>query len=238
VSNAHHSSTAHRILWIHCKPRNQSQRRGKPTCAAAAPAALLAHISTHPPKRHCVSRVPACGRRWRSGPLPPHYPPVLQHSHIRTVRIWKSRTRPASSIHAVSPRIPTSPQQTTTTAIHTYLLSYFVVAVIPSPRLRVPHPTQSVGWKEIVTVGTAGHPLVAPRPGSERPKEANPAKGATGACARTASTDFPRICPPFHAPVARKMGPFGFLHSRHASGVECGQSIPRPHSKGSRTCPA
>ena len=146
---------------------------------------------------------------------PAPYLPVLQHSHIRTVRIWKSRTSLAASTHAVLPRIPTSPQQTTTAAIYTYLFMYFVVAVAA----RVKAATRSVTHK----------------PACERPEEANPAKGAF---ARTASTDFPRNGLPFHASNARKMVPLGFLHSNHASGVECGQSIPRLHSKGSRTCPA
>ena len=64
--------------------------------------------------------------------LPPPHRPVLQHSHIPAVPIWKSRTSPTLNVHAVSPRIPTSPQQTTAAAIYTYLFMYFVVAVIPA----------------------------------------------------------------------------------------------------------
>lgn len=123
-------STSPESLWNPCKPRPQFQDRGNPTRSIAAPAALSPRISTHPPKRHCASRVPACGRRWRFAPLPSRNTPLLQHSHIHYVRIWKSRTLSAPFIHAVSPRIPTSPQQTTTTAIYTYPLKYFVVAVV------------------------------------------------------------------------------------------------------------
>ncbi len=86
-------------------------------------------ISTHPPTWHCAIRGFACGRLRRSGCLPSLTAPVLRNPHIRIVQIWKTRTCPAFNSHAVLPRIPTSPQQTTTAAIYTYLLIYFVVAV-------------------------------------------------------------------------------------------------------------
>ena len=66
-----------------------------------------------------------------------------------------------------------------------------------------------------------------------QPEEANPQRRHC----QMAGPDFPRKRPTFHAPFARKMVPFGFLHSSHASGVECGQSIPA-RIPGSRTCPA
>ena len=117
----HRSSTTCLNLWIPCKPRPLPRTGGNPECSIPAPNAAIAQISTHPPKRHCASCVPACGRRWRSGLLQSPNPPVLRKPHIRIVRIWKSRTALAACPHAVLPRIPTSPQQTTTTAINTYI---------------------------------------------------------------------------------------------------------------------
>jgi hypothetical protein len=72
--------------------------------------------------------------------------PVLQYSHIRDVLIWKSGTSLARSSHAVSPRIPTSPQQTTTAAIYTYLFMYSVVvlAVWAAAPCGVGHPVCSL----------------------------------------------------------------------------------------------
>jgi hypothetical protein len=72
--------------------------------------------------------------------------PVLQYSHIRDVLIWKSGTLLARSSHAVSPRIPTSPQQTTTAAIYTYLFMYSVVvlAVWAAAPCGVGHPVCSL----------------------------------------------------------------------------------------------
>ena len=67
--------------------------------------------------------------------------------------------------------------------------------------------------------------------------ESEPTKARQVRHCQMASPDFPRKRPTFHAPSARKMVPFGFLHSSHASGVECGQSIPA-RIPGSRTCPA
>ncbi len=117
----HCSSTTCPSLWIHCKPGPLPRTRGNPNRCIAAPGAVNAPISTHPPEPPCVSRVLACGRRWRSGPLSSPHPPVLRKPHIRIVRFWKSRTAPEAPARTVLPRIPTSPQQTTTTAIKTYI---------------------------------------------------------------------------------------------------------------------
>jgi hypothetical protein len=59
-----------------------------------------------------------CGQLRRTGRSLGSNSPVLRSAHIRAVQIWKSCTGLAAYLRAVSPRIPTSPQQTTTTAIY------------------------------------------------------------------------------------------------------------------------
>ncbi len=157
-------------------------------------------------------------------------PPVLQHSHILGVWIWKSGTSLARSRHAVSPRIPTSPQQTTTAAIYTYLFMFFVVVVAIREAAPAARGTRfaplgrspRVLWRS----DRNGHPVQL---GSLRSR--------LWICGDR-SPFFPRNYPPFHGITAARMVLFGFLHFCHASGVECGQSshVPQP-IPGSRTCP-
>lgn len=141
-------------------------------------------------------------------------PPVVQHSHIRAVLIWKSGTRLACNSHAVLPRIPTSPQQTTTAAIYTYLFRYFR----SSTRRTGGGARHQIPFLWSLTLDSVGD--------------------LTGVHGDDRSPEFPANSPAFHSESAARMVLFGFLHFRHASGVECGQSthVPQP-IPGSRTCP-
>lgn len=115
------------------KARSRTHSRGNP--APRKPALLLHRtaIPTRPPPRFVANPIPACGRRWEIWTPPRHPPPVLQHPHNPGHPFSKSRTTLPPLWDAVLPRIPTSPQPTTTTAIYTYPLIYSVVAVARRP---------------------------------------------------------------------------------------------------------